>query len=427
MRKNLLFLLLSLSTQCFAQWDSCGVTNGLSNPNILTVNSFINHQGRLFADVSSRGLIYSDDQGDNWTAVNGTFNGAISYLWEAHGKLYASTAINGVLGGLQYYSADNGQNWTVDTAGMPRSALNANFPATVIKAQTLGDYIFYQFNIPNAFQWRHKDSSVYHIDAASNINQLSGFHIDQDTLWGILQGRPQYVTQARGAFTAPSNNNLPIIASSHVFKDGSYFYIVAWDSNLDEVLYRSFNSGNDWDTIYLQSYLGQGAFGLKRRTNTLFADGANIWLGPQSKGQGKSVEIFSSSDAGRTWTIDSNHLPTDPFGTNAVRVFQKDQQNIYAALNFRDVFKKGFGGSIEVIENPIHQISIFPNPSRGILKVEASFKVKRIEVLTLRGVQTTEFLGLQEIDLGFLSPGIYLLKIEGINGESAVSKLQLLP
>lgn len=341
--KNLYLTILSvLCLNSNAQWYSCGVTNGLNNRHIETINSFIVHQGRLFAHNGMTGLLYSDNQGNTWDTVNYSFNGSITYLYELDQKLYASTMINGVLGGYPYYSTDKGATWSIDTAGMLVSAVNANFPATVVKAQSLGDYYFYQFNIPQAYQWRHKDSSVYHRDAYANLNLLSGWHVDNDTLWGLLNGRFQYCTQVKAAFTQV-NTNLPILASSHIQKQANQVFIAALDANLDWTLYRSNDYGKNWDTVQLQNLLGIGAFGLKRGINKLFVDGGEVWLGPQSKGQNTRSEIIYSNNRGDTWSIDSLNLPIDPFGTQAVRVFQKTNNYMFAAFNFKDVYRKGAG------------------------------------------------------------------------------------
>ena len=417
MRKLYTLLFISLSSIAFAQWDSCGVTNNLNNRQFETINSFIVHQGRLFAHNVMTGLLYSDDDGNSWTTVNDTFNGAITFLYELDQKIYASTAINGVVGGYQYYSSDKGISWTIDTAGMPSSAVNANYPASVIKAEQMGDYFFYQFNIPQAFQWRHKDSSVYHSDAFANVNQLSGWDIENDTLWGLLGGRIQYLSQAKSNFTIVPNNDLPIIASAHVHKSGNRFFIAALDANLDWTLYRSTNYGLNWDTVQLQPMLGIGAFGLKRGVNLMYIAGNEVWLGPQSRGANTRSQIMTSPDGGDTWLIDSLILPMDDFGSNAVRVFQKTTKYMFAAYNFRDVFRKMIG-NVGLEETQSTAVELYPNPSQGPLALKANFQIREINLLNLNGKILRSWEGSQNPNIQDLAAGIYLIEVIGQKGES---------
>lgn len=417
--KNLYLLVFVLG--CFglnAQWDSCGVTNGLNNPSVQGIESFTEHQGRLFAHTVMSGLLYSDNDGDTWNSLNFTFTGAVMYIFSIDQRLYASTMVNGAAGGYQYYSDDLGQTWVIDTTGMPGSAINANYKATVQKAQRLGDYIFYQFNIPKAFQWRHKDSAVYHEDAYGNINQLSGWYIHNDTLWGLLQGDCQFVTNPRGPFTPSANNNLPYVATGLIQKTGSNIYVVGRDNNLDWVLYRSRNSGADWDSVYLQNLLGTGSFGLKRGVNALYSFADEVYLGPLSKGQNSQMEILHSSDEGDTWSIDSLNLPTDPFGTNTVRHFVKTNQYIYASLAFKDVYRKDLGsGSINLDELNSNQVSLFPNPIQGYFKLEANFSIEAIIVRAVDGSEIKRFKSQETYQLTNLSGGLYWVELIGQEGQ----------
>ncbi len=408
-----LLVILGLNSQ--AQWDSCGVTNGLNNPSIEAIDAFLEHQGRLFAHTFLKGMVYSDDYGDNWTSLNTSFTGAPSFIYELDQKLYVSTSVSGAAGGYQYFSTDKGLSWTIDTLGMPGSAVNASYKASVIKAEMLGDYIFYQFNIPNAFQWRHKDSSVYHVDAYANINQMSGWDIANDTLWAVKSGAFEFLTIPKSTYTVPANNNLPLIASSHIYKSGGNIFVAGNDFNLDWVLYRSANSAQSWDTIYLQNLLGTGAFGLKRGVNRIYAIGDKIWLSPTSKGQNTRTEIFFSDDRGNSWTVDSLNLPIDPFGTNAVRVFQEAGGYMFAALNFKDVYKNG-QGNIGQTKSPLHKLKVYPNPAHRAFQIESDLDLNSIEILSMGGKLMYRSVAQASYSIADFPSGIYLLKMNTENG-----------
>lgn len=424
--RKISILLVFLSFQVTAQWDSLGVTAGLNNPSIQAIDAFFYHQGRLLSNTFLRGIQYSDDYGQTWdTIAQGAFTGTPIEFWEIDQKLYVGTFINAAIGGYQYYSNDRGVSWTIDTANMPRSPINNLFPAAINKVQQVGDYVFYEFNTPNGFHWRHKDSTVYHADAFANSGVMSGWYAHNDTIWASMNGQCQYLSQPRGMYTATTNNNLPIIPTSLISRSGSNVYFVGLDPNLDWTLYRSADNGANWDTVHLQNDLGNGSFGLKRNVQSIFSNGDEIWLGPGSKGQNTQVEIFYSSDRGNTWQVQSQGLPMDPFGTNNANRFILAGGYLFASLNFIDIYRQSYSiGNPEL--NLSVELALFPNPSAGFFRIESNQAIRSVRVINLAGNRVKEFHQMKTYEVQDLRSGVYKVCIELEQGGTEIRNLLLL-
>lgn len=421
MKKITLLLGLFLAFQTQAQWDSCGITANVNNPYIEVIDAFIIHQGRLISHNFFDGLQFSDDNGHSWdTLPQSGMSGTPVEFYGFDQKLYASTMVNGTAGGVQYYSIDKGQSWTIDSAGMPGSAVNANYKASVLKARQFGDYLFYKFNIPNPYYWRHKDSTVYHADQFANSNFMNDFTLENDTIWAAMGGSFYYLDQARGTYQQPTNNNLDFAIGTAVAKSGANVFMISRDSNLDWILYRSQDYGDNWDTLYMQNILGQGAF-TARTINSIYCDGSELWLGAGPKGTNEKVEILYSSDLGNSWTYQNQGLPTDPNGTNSVQRFYSAGGYLFAHLSFKDVYR--MTRNVGLNENNHAQLDLYPNPSEDYFSLESSQEIKSVKLMDLRGNTLEHYHLMRRYSIKKLPAGLYLVQVQFKDGESAQKQI----
>lgn len=416
MKKVTLLLSLFFTLQLNAQWDSCGITANVNNPYIEAIDAFIIHQGRLISHNFFDGLQFSDDNGQSWdTLPQSGMSGTPIEFYEFDQKLYASTMVNGTAGGVQYYSTDKGLSWTTDSAGMPGSAVNANYKASVLKAQQFGDYLFYKFNIPNPYYWRHKDSTVYHADQFANSNFMNDFTIENDTIWTAMGGSFYYLDQARGSYQQPANNNLGFAIGTAVAKSDANIFMISRDSNLDWILFRSQDYGNNWDTLYMQNILGQGTF-TARSINSIYIDGTELWLGAGPKGTNEKVEILYSSDLGNSWTYQNQNLPTDPNGTNSVQRFYPAGGYLFAHLSFKDVYR--MARNVGLNENNHAQLDLYPNPSEDYFSLESSKEIMSVKLMDLRGNTLEHYHAMRRYSIKKLPAGLYLVQVYFNDGES---------
>lgn len=422
MRTPALLLLLSCSLFLNAQWDSCGVTNAQSNPQIEAIDAFGHFNGRLLVHNFLAGMQYSDDFGTNWdTIAQGRFTGVPVYFFAVNQRIYTSTLVSSAIGGVQYYSDDNGHTWQEDTVGMPVSVINPSFKATVVKAALMGDYIFYQFNTPTQFYWRHKDSTVYHPDMFANANFMHSWHLDNDTMWSSMGVSVYFLSQAKGMYQSPANANLNNYFSGLIYKSGAYIYMPTTDANLDWVLCRSEDYGNSWDTIYLQNTLGMGSFSARRSVSSIYAQGHQVWIGPSSKGSGSQCEILYSNDAGNSWTVEAQNLPTDPFGTYAIRKFLPVGPYVFAHMSFKDVYRKAYSLGQTKVETA--ELQIYPNPAQGQFRAKSPTPIAKIEVFDLRGNRIKEFHRMERYPTHDLHSGVYRLMIQLEDGSTSQKQI----
>jgi len=88
----------------------------------------------------------------------------------------------------------------------------------------------------------------------------------------------------------------------------------------------------------------------------------------------------------------------------------------------------------DCINNPItnitnvsnKNITVFPNPTRGIINVNVDFSIKIIKFYNLSNKLIFQSVNNKFINLHVNSPGIYLMKVEGENGEIIYSKIVLI-
>lgn len=80
-------------------------------------------------------------------------------------------------------------------------------------------------------------------------------------------------------------------------------------------------------------------------------------------------------------------------------------------------------------EKQLTDVTVFPNPSSGIISLRSDVPLKQIRVMSILGAVLKEVdtdLTLTEIDLSELPQGTYYLRIENASGEKVVKPLQLL-
>lgn len=78
--------------------------------------------------------------------------------------------------------------------------------------------------------------------------------------------------------------------------------------------------------------------------------------------------------------------------------------------------------NIDIID--IQQSAIYPNPARDILKINSNYDLKRAQIFNTLGqkVFSEENLNTNEINVSFLSKGVYFLKLTGVKNNGVIKK-----
>lgn len=107
---------------------------------------------------------------------------------------------------------------------------------------------------------------------------------------------------------------------------------------------------------------------------------------------------------------ESAHLYTNP--TDQMGYGIPDLSEVYATCLGTQEFEKT-------------PLTIYPNPSTGIVHIESKYPVKQLQLISFNGAYIRKFNSTNQLNIRGLPKGIYILKIELINGESKVKRLVL--
>jgi hypothetical protein len=83
------------------------------------------------------------------------------------------------------------------------------------------------------------------------------------------------------------------------------------------------------------------------------------------------------------------------------------------------------GGTVS-LEEPMAEWSVYPNPTKGQLRIDTEHAIRMVRLFTISGVMLQEHPASDYplvLDLGGLSEGLYLLEIQFQDGQRAVERL----
>ena len=74
---------------------------------------------------------------------------------------------------------------------------------------------------------------------------------------------------------------------------------------------------------------------------------------------------------------------------------------------------------IELVDS---SISVYPNPTQGIITITSKFQIETVDVYSILGHKVAEFTNSSQLDLSQLTSGVYLLKIKA-EGKTTTKKI----
>jgi len=236
------------------------------------------------------------------------------------------------------------------------------------------------------------DRLVWHENLDGN-----GTFSDQNIIYN------QYVANSIGISDLDYDGDLDILQTGHS--------IVAWHENLD----------------------GQGSFGPRIDIDNDLSDGDAVTTADINNDGFVDIIVSSSWDDVLYWY--DNEGGEGDFGESRIIA------NLDAA---RDIFTSDINGDgivdvitasgsrvywientgiLDVSQNLIPTYNLVPNPTSGLIKIVSNFEIDRISVFDLNGRLLATKKKQNEINISSLQAGLYLLKIEDINGVSEIKKV----
>lgn len=150
-------------------------------------------------------------------------------------------------------------------------------------------------------------------------------------------------------------------------------------------------------------------------TNVLTANTSVLWLTlTPSDGTDQAARLFINGTD-----------PSDIGGVNASNVFTTlappptGTVNEYSG-NLSDATINCSTLSTDNFDIVNHQVSVYPNPFTDVLQIESSQSIETIEVYDLTGKRVYKSEAKQQIELGHLQAGVYMLNIYTANGKDTI-------
>lgn len=112
-----------------------------------------------------------------------------------------------------------------------------------------------------------------------------------------------------------------------------------------------------------------------------------------------------------SWSTQNVHHDILFHGGFSAYCHGEDARNILINTYGWSIGDGGYDCTMDVEENQLREIVVFPNPVKSILFIEGSEKIKNISITNLLGQNVLQIPATNEIDLSFLNNGVYILEL----------------
>ena len=148
--------------------------------------------------------------------------------------------------------------------------------------------------------------------------------------------------------------------------------------------------------------------------------GDDITIHGSASVSGNEFELFYSSTIDGPWTSLGTASSTQSFdigGATAARYFRIEDNGfspsntLGAGFHLDAITANSLSSSI-IQNNPLAKINIYPNPTSGKLFIDYNEQknIETIKIFDNRGALVSEYKNTHQIDLSFLSNGIYFIQ-----------------
>ncbi|MBN2610184.1 MAG: T9SS type A sorting domain-containing protein [Bacteroidales bacterium] len=344
-------------------------------------------------------------------------------------------------------------------------AVGDNYPASldnltgrIIKSENLGknwdSFAIFQGKQLHTLYFCNNDTGI--IAGDSGIYRTINSGSSWDTVWTMTEAGYKYGSVKQLIFMAKTGFAIGTGSNQHNNPIFDYFLLKSDDYGLTWVTEKTFqyplndiyflnedtgfiatesastiilktiDGGSTWNEIQVSQYFNSVNSIHFSSDNIGFAAGAPSAFIPEAP---TSFFIAKTANGGDTWeSLDTTGIPLNSiyyindsigFVTGRFNLIMKSAGNIAGLPEDYPWYLAGAGDYIENDEYDKSPIKIFPNPSDGIIYVQLNnpeIKIKSIDIVSITGQITEIASQLQDnnlitLDLSYLSPGIYLLRI----------------
>ena len=243
----------------------------------------------------------------------------------------------------------------------------------------------------------HKNGEMFHSDSNGEIT----FSTDNGTTFTNIHG------------------NLPGKVMDVKVAGGSVFAVVSISTWLaGSEIWHSDNRNGTWiqDTVFISGNTDGSAFDILECNDRIIA--------------GTRKDMYMTSDLGATWqNINYNLEPTNQFVAHDIYPREFANDTLYAVTG-DSIYKLHFPKTpvgIDEFAKFSAGLSLFPNPSSGLVYMQSNVNVERLEIYNLAGKMLySTFPNSMEakMNLADLPKGIYIVKVNS-GGEGFCRKIIL--
>ncbi len=409
MKKSIALLytiVLLASLQVCAQWTKVSVLS-FSGPSgqdtAKNCAAITGNMANLYASTT-KGLLVSANNGSTWTNLT-----AGNSTTQANDDVSCVAFVNDGTNNLLmigtkdkiYSSADNGVNWTEKYTGIK--------PGTQIKviaqkgskliaaAQTTsgGGGIYVSSNY--GASW---DSS----NTGLSNKRVNCMLVDGSNIF-VGSGDGVFLSTDDGAHWTLKSTGLP--ASPFIYKIVKSGNTLLAGSASGSGVYKSSDNGNTWDTSRtgVPSGFCQVFDMLTVNSSVYFSQSGATGIQP----------IYSSTDAGGSWTPDtiglltSSYYPTIGVNGSGTHLFA-------FRASTGELYRKGISTGLTSAVARGH-LKVYPNPATDVINIETEDLNNKtmLSVFDLSGKELIKVEGQHSVDLRDLNAGTYLLLLTGEN------------
>lgn len=389
---SILLILFTLN-QSIAQW----VEIDLNTSETLNQIYFINNDSGYI--VGNNGLLFrTTDGGDNWIQINTNVSHNLFNI------SFANETI-GFINGLK--TTDGGLTWTIQPASEKFGLIHALDENNLIAV--LDEAFSFYGDI-----YKSSDGGESWEIIANPIAPSTGAYTDvcfiNDDLGYLSAWYFGHLVK-----TIDGGDNWTEIIIDEVdglsFSNDDFRSVYFFTEDLGLVAHqngilKTSDGGNTWSEIkpeeLSESFQPESIIALSTANYILVGGFPNVEL----------EKIYETSDGGITW-IESVNTQEALFDVNCTMT------NCFAVGTNGKVYKKEniVSSVLDNIDHPA--LNIYPNPTKDILSIETNLSLMEISILNTNGkLIYTSFEYKDKIDISYLHPGIYFIKVISDNGVS---------
>lgn len=86
-------------------------------------------------------------------------------------------------------------------------------------------------------------------------------------------------------------------------------------------------------------------------------------------------------------------------------------------------FSNAYNECLGVIDVEQNFVKVYPNPTSGVFKVESDIPVKQLQLISFEGKIVKKYPNVSQLDISELPKGVYILKVQLINGKTEIKKI----